>query len=659
MSTGPATDSAAAAATAAAAAESHGPLPRAIAERLAVILTQLTGADSSMRPAISGLCVDALAALAATVSPGTSPGIFLAQLFQPGGNAAAAGTATLTGNDLDAVLRRAATAAIPTLKQLGVLAAVQGARPNPPGGPGASPVPRLPARGTGWTWDLITGSGMANLDPLPTQDEIDRIGHGKLDSSLVARWIYTHWGGEGGIPGTEPWAEVLEQWAVAKIITEALPRIAQRLEPLGLIERPSDPDTGRRVHQRLARAYLDWHPGNLVSTDWWVEAPDDWGTEVDKGGKRGTLFQYVSGQASTGNADDDDRLAVAAYGLWFAEKGFDGPKRRLRADILDLTENQVFEIKPIRGYADGVLQAWAYQAFLNAAFSCRAGMATVHRGWWIPLPVIFPISDQKQLWAAAFMFPRMGDIPGVPGVIAYLVLETEGLIENVQDLARLIQALIALEVRNAANQDQPSQQQPDLPRPESDGEDQPDSWPGDEIPDGRFPGEDEIPDAEESPPGDGQPPAGPVPDPWPDPPPPMPLPYPPGQPAVPVKSPPQPGGQASPARSVQQEVEEFLAEYGVLLVFVVLVILLAVAAVTAPAWAPVAGAAALLVLIVSVIRKLLDGSSGPPTAATAALLKAGQDSVWSDVVAILSSLPGISPDTLRSLDLATPPSAGA
>jgi hypothetical protein len=125
-----------------------------------------------------------------------------------------------------------------------------------------------------------------------------------------------------------------------------------------------------------------------------------------------------------------------------------------------------------------------------------------------------------------------------------------------------------------------------------------------------------------------------------------------------MKSPSPPGGQASPAGSVQQVIEEFLEKYGAVLFFVALVILLvALAAATEGGLA--LGLAALLVLIVGVIRKLLNGSSGPPTAATAALLKAGEDSVWSEFVTILSSMPGISPDTLRSLDLATPPAAGA
>jgi hypothetical protein len=56
---------------------------------------------------------------------------------------------------------------------------------------------------------------------------------------------------------------------------------------------------------------------------------------------------------------------------------------------------------------------------------------------------------------------------------------------------------------------------------------------------------------------------------------------------------------------------------------------------------------------------LIDGSSGPVTATTAAVLAARGTAAWGDVVTFIARLPGVSPDTLRALDLGTPPASGA
>jgi hypothetical protein len=626
-----------------------------VANRLAVFIGQMTGADSAALPAIADLSADVLTALAATLIPGIPVGVLLAQLLKPGAASAAAGLATLTSAEIDSFMRRAIAAAMPTLDQLGVLAAAK-TPPKPPTRSGAAAPPgsgnakpTLPPAGTGWSWDDITGSGLGNLPPLPTEEEIKRVSRlGKLESYMTARWMYDQWGeiGDLGIPGTPPWSEVLEQWVMAKMITEALPLIAEFLAGFGLTEVPSNETIGPRVHKRIMKAYIDLHPDNLVAVDWWVATPGDWKSEVDREKrKRGTLFDYVSGKASTGSARDNAKLAVAAYGLWFAQKGFDGPKRKLRADILDLTNSTVFEIKPIRGYPDGVFQVWAYQAFLNAAFSTRKDLPTVTRGWWVPLPVVFPVSDDKRLWAIAFMFPGLGDIPGIPGVIGYLVVRTEGTIEDLEPIAEAILAIIVSAVWDTLQAPQPGQQPPAQEPPQPDDtipDEDPDSWPGEEeedLPEEPFPGEDSIPNGRA--PGNGE-----APPPWPEP--------------LPVPPLPVPPAQAPAQRSAGQAIEDFLAEYWVVIAVIVGIIALVVLAVlvfTAPAWGPVAAGVAVVIVIVLAIRKLMDGSSGPVTATTAALLEARGTAAWGDVVTFISSLSGIDPATLRSLDLGTPPAA--
>ena len=114
---------------------------------------------------------------------------------------------------------------------------------------------------------------------------------------------------------------------------------------------------GNAAHGAIQSAYRSDYGANLVVVD---------GQVFLIGSDVGALSDLSDGY-STGNPVWDQELELYADAL-----KFDMPNGRtstLRTDIADFSAGTLYEIKPLSGAHEAVLQLWAYQAYINLGFS--------------------------------------------------------------------------------------------------------------------------------------------------------------------------------------------------------------------------------------------------------------------------------------------------
>jgi hypothetical protein len=149
---------------------------------------------------------------------------------------------------------------------------------------------------------------------------------------------------------------------------------------------PSDMNIGKLVHLRVQEDYRLSHPRNLVVAE----------RAVYQASARTTIGRLAKG--------GDRRFAVLEFALGTALRS------RLRPDIIDFTLGEIYEIKPRRQAALGVVQLAGYVAAYNAAIG-SLGLPPLREGTsWIPLRT-YPVPPDKV--AVTFM------VPGLPGLILY------------------------------------------------------------------------------------------------------------------------------------------------------------------------------------------------------------------------------------------------
>jgi hypothetical protein len=598
-------------------------LTRACGERLAGFAAGLIGAPGGALPDLSDFCSDALVAACGILAPELPPAVALARglglLSQTTATSdARSALAAVTGGKLDEAMRQALAAATPTLAQLGALG-TSAARPA-----------------------ALLGAGTTAASVPGVTKPFGRTG--------LAKWVAQHW--PGRVPGTRTWDELDEQLVSAAALAAIVPGLAAALSALGLRERPSSRRIGKLVQSGLDTAYRKRHEEHFVVFDSIL-----WRGDV----RYGDIAEQAP--AITGDQLVDLKIAHTLFAYGFpsldadtAKPGFPKKGRLFRPDILDLTSNRLFEIKPIRSLVEAVPQLWAYQTMLNASFAPEPALGLVQPGAWRIPARLFPISNDRKLWVFAFIFPGFGTLAPLPGIVTYLVFEAVKREIRDEDRRALEDLLVSLLGAALAAQLRAPGSQPEAPQPQPESDDEPsDSW----EPNGEYPGDD-VPENDEE-----------------------------DEPEQPWDLPtPQPSGWQQPSgaqpsvqqRSAGEEVLQLLEDHWLAVLVVVIVVVWFVfggelelgfvvlgilgaaaelAAFVAEAGPVLAGAMALLILVV---RRLLGGAPASSLSpATATLLHDRGEAIWADVALSLATMSGMPPDALRLLGLpeASTPAARA
>jgi len=235
------------------------------------------------------------------------------------------------------------------------------------------------------------------------------------------RMTYPQW---GRIPCTPGW-DVIRQRLAAALIVEAAPAP----EIPGFVSIPSWGLLGMDVHQRVQDLYFTTHAGNVVVADRRVRA----------GSRSYDLSQFAEHlPRPLIDHVTDDRLRVLDEALRF------GSRSVLRADLVDMTANRVFELKPRSWAQAAVIQVWHYQACFNLAMGAMAGKTapvapyqpgrcdtpgTLLEGHWPARPVTIPLNRTGSLIAVVFHDPAL------PGVILYDVYRARNRRDEEKDQA--------------------------------------------------------------------------------------------------------------------------------------------------------------------------------------------------------------------------------
>ncbi|HET7463066.1 MAG TPA: hypothetical protein VFJ82_17570 [Longimicrobium sp.] len=293
--------------------------------------------------------------------------------------------------------------------------------PPGPGGPGGdppAPEPEPPLEEI-----LLDQVSLPTDRELEILKELGRRGEYEIRVREVLEWqkgprgatrrprvTYPQW---GQIPCTPGW-DVIRQRLQTAFLVETTPA------PVipGLVSIPSWGLLGMQIHQRVQDIYFTTHPGNVVVAD----------RTVRSGGRSYELSQFSEHlPRPLIDHETDDRLRILDESLRFA------PRSLLRADIVDMTANRVFELKPRSWAQAAVVQVWHYQACFNLAMGAMAGKTApvapyapgrcdtpgaLLEGHWPLEPITLPLNPTGSLIAVVFHDPEL------PGVILYDVYRT-------------------------------------------------------------------------------------------------------------------------------------------------------------------------------------------------------------------------------------------
>lgn len=332
----------------------------------------------------------------------------------------------------------------PVLQTIGVLPGVTAAGGSPPGGAASS-------GGAGSPSKPATGAASPVVDPssllpgtttLPTDDELAWIQEVLAQPRYqVLRQYFTQWGPDT-IKGIQPFSTIQGRLVTASALQQlaGVPDLLVSPAPaVGFTRISSSAELGNDVHDAIQSAYLVDHP-HLVCAD---------GGVFNDGDVR-NLGDLTHG-ASTGKPALDEQLKLFADAFRELGRG----RSPLRADIADLDDRTVYEIKPLSRAAEGVIQLWAYQAYLNMGLQYvppgPGGRSLLFgEGAWPPSPIWLQISSDPiaPIYAVAFQFGGTGSLPGwvpLPGMILYELYVYDGDQEEAaQKLALLAASIIAI-----------------------------------------------------------------------------------------------------------------------------------------------------------------------------------------------------------------------
>ncbi len=135
---------------------------------------------------------------------------------------------------------------------------------------------------------------------------------------------------------------------------------------------------GTQVHNAIDVWYRAEHPLNVIVSD----------AKVYRNGIESPLSKYKDVDP-TGADKVDVRLRMAYEAFMFYRGDDPAGAYYMRADLLDLTTLEVFEIKPRASAAKAALQSWLYKAGFNSAWApyaagaidAREGFVRWGRGW--------------------------------------------------------------------------------------------------------------------------------------------------------------------------------------------------------------------------------------------------------------------------------------
>ncbi len=300
---------------------------------------------------------------------------------------------------------------------------------------------------------------LGNVNSLPTDAELGWLQGVLADPRYqVLRQYFTQWGGQT-IEGLPSFSDIQARLVTAAALQELAAgpdSVTSPVSVTGFTRIPSSGELGVAVHQSVQAQYIADHPGNLICTD---------GGVYNDGDVR--ILSDVTAGVSTGNVATDEELKL--FALAFKELGLSN-RSTLRSDIADLDLRTLYEIKPLTRAAEGVVQLWAYEAYLNMGFQYfppKLGQApTFREGDWPPAPLVLPISDDPvtPVWAVVFQFTGSPALPGfvpLPGLLLYELYTYQGddLADAVAILAASIISVLAERARKigltgpAANDD--------------------------------------------------------------------------------------------------------------------------------------------------------------------------------------------------------------
>ena len=229
---------------------------------------------------------------------------------------------------------------------------------------------------------------------------------------------------------------------------------------------PSNTRIGVEVHRLVTEQYVKNHTSSLIVADRAVYA---------EGKRVGTLSAILSGRHKLPKAYDNGYTMQQLRFLDHSLRG--GQKIFKRADITDLTEKTVYEVKPRLGASGAVVQLWEYLAGYNMsaqfipdgqsvrreqrkAYPYAPGEAcknphVIVEGSWKPAPDTFELRGRPGAIAVVFTEPEL------PGLLLYDVYvpseeNEEGEGDALRAFLDLIRAIIAREIlRNPFDLDPP------------------------------------------------------------------------------------------------------------------------------------------------------------------------------------------------------------
>jgi hypothetical protein len=477
----------------------QGGLTGGCAARLAAFAQAAFGANIGPNDVLTDICYDTLLAIAALLAPVFPPAFMLEAILQLQ-LGADAGTDTAT---LDAAVVPVLATVQTVLTQTGLLGMTAAGRPSSGGTAPAAGGVGSGGQGNGAGPDVT--QEVKRLGPVPTQDAVNALPKPPDFTKVEIARSYEQY---GRIPGTPAWdsEELKGRFAAARTLETWLPAYASLLALFDLHEEPSSLTRGERVHERLQAMYRLRHADEWVMLDRVVWKGDQ---------ELGDISEPPV--PPTGDKGIDAKITLARLAYGFVKKGFDigapGPDtstgKMFRPDILNLTQGTIIEIKPVRSLREAVGQLWAYQVFINAALQFEPALGTMGPGWVLPPASAFQIRDEDpggpELWAFAFMFPGLGSIHPLPGIMPYLIFKREHPLEDQYADQFALEQMLREWLIRILEFPEPSEQ-PDAPGPETPTQDDDgnDSW----APNGHYPGDDQpIAPDQDAPQPEWQPPA--------------------------------------------------------------------------------------------------------------------------------------------------------
>jgi hypothetical protein len=305
----------------------------------------VTGATTSLLLAARDACM-----------PTAAPAEFLSQMLRVDASSLAAMDVSQVRSAVYAAVRGTS----PLLDAAGIsLAATTPGSGSSPSGTGGSPAAPGQAQPSSGSPPAASQPGidpatvLGGVNSLPTDEELEWIQNVPRDRRYqVLRQYFTQWGNSiEGLPSFSDIQTRLVTAAALQDVAAGPDSVTSPLSVAGFVRIPSSGALGVAVHKSVQAQYVADHPGNLICVD----------SGVENDGDIRTLGDLTRG-LSTGNPITDEELELFALAFNQLGRSDNSP---LRSDIADLDLRTLYEIKPLTRAAEGVIQLWAYQAYVN------------------------------------------------------------------------------------------------------------------------------------------------------------------------------------------------------------------------------------------------------------------------------------------------------